>query len=87
MQTLLTEIEKYDGILIMATNRMFDLDEALHRYVCLFIFVNEAEQMAHLPNFLPYFATKTTKQFFFAFRSSSHISTLIAHSSEVLRYI
>eukprot|EP01119_Soliformovum_irregulare_P013105 TRINITY_DN3458_c0_g1_i2.p1 TRINITY_DN3458_c0_g1~~TRINITY_DN3458_c0_g1_i2.p1 ORF type:complete len:1117 (-),score=384.81 TRINITY_DN3458_c0_g1_i2:209-3559(-) len=33
----LTEIEKYDGVIVMATNRAYDLDEALHRRINLAI--------------------------------------------------
>jgi len=31
MTELLTEIERYQGIVLLATNRPFDLDEAMHR--------------------------------------------------------
>eukprot|EP01117_Protostelium_nocturnum_P002988 TRINITY_DN13919_c0_g1_i1.p1 TRINITY_DN13919_c0_g1~~TRINITY_DN13919_c0_g1_i1.p1 ORF type:complete len:1057 (+),score=459.92 TRINITY_DN13919_c0_g1_i1:75-3245(+) len=34
---LLTEIERHDGLVIMATNRAYDLDEAMHRRVTLAI--------------------------------------------------
>eukprot|EP00026_Physarum_polycephalum_P000306 Phypoly_transcript_00306.p1 GENE.Phypoly_transcript_00306~~Phypoly_transcript_00306.p1 ORF type:complete len:1112 (+),score=182.86 Phypoly_transcript_00306:1977-5312(+) len=34
---LLTEIEKFDGLLILATTRPYDLDEALHRRITLVI--------------------------------------------------
>ncbi|KAJ6241738.1 atpase [Anaeramoeba flamelloides] len=32
---LLTEIEKFDGIIILATNRAFDLDEGMHRRITI----------------------------------------------------
>jgi SpoVK/Ycf46/Vps4 family AAA+-type ATPase len=32
---LLTELERHDGLVIMATNRPFDLDEAMHRRITL----------------------------------------------------
>jgi|GEM_PF-622025 len=32
---LLTEMERHDGLVIMATNRPFDLDEAMHRRITL----------------------------------------------------
>jgi hypothetical protein len=32
---LLTEIEQHNGLIIMATNRAFDLDEAMHRRITL----------------------------------------------------
>eukprot|EP00435_Cladocopium_sp_Y103_P041037 s1602_g11.t1 len=34
---LLTEIERHDGMIILATNRPFDLDEAMHRRITLAI--------------------------------------------------
>jgi len=34
---LLTEFERHDGLIIMATNRAFDLDEAMHRRITLAI--------------------------------------------------
>jgi len=34
---LLTEIERHDGLIIMATNRAYDLDEAMHRRVTIAI--------------------------------------------------
>ncbi|KAL6053112.1 AAA domain-containing protein [Balamuthia mandrillaris] len=34
---LLTEIERHNGLIIMATNRAFDLDEAMHRRITLAI--------------------------------------------------
>ncbi|KAL9654345.1 hypothetical protein ABK040_010374 [Willaertia magna] len=38
---LLTEIEKFDGLIVMATNRQYDLDEAMHRRIsCVFEFSN-----------------------------------------------
>jgi SpoVK/Ycf46/Vps4 family AAA+-type ATPase len=30
LNTLLTEMERYEGIIMMATNRPLDLDEAMH---------------------------------------------------------
>ncbi|DAZ96137.1 TPA: hypothetical protein N0F65_008716 [Lagenidium giganteum] len=33
LNALLTEIERYEGIVFMATNRPFDLDEAMHRRI------------------------------------------------------
>jgi SpoVK/Ycf46/Vps4 family AAA+-type ATPase len=35
ISTLLTEIERHDGMVIMATNRPFELDEAMHRRITL----------------------------------------------------
>ncbi|PNH00617.1 hypothetical protein TSOC_013555, partial [Tetrabaena socialis] len=32
---LLTEVERYDGITIMATNRPHDIDEAMHRRITM----------------------------------------------------
>merc|ERR1719456_546039 len=32
---LLTEIERHDGLIILATNRPYDLDEAMHRRITL----------------------------------------------------
>ncbi|PRP75012.1 hypothetical protein PROFUN_07405 [Planoprotostelium fungivorum] len=37
VNTLLTEIERHDGLVIMATNRAYDLDEAMHRRITLAI--------------------------------------------------
>merc|ERR1712054_601671 len=34
---LLTELERHDGLIILATNRPFDLDEAMHRRITLAI--------------------------------------------------
>ena len=34
---LLTEIERHNGLIIMATNRAYDLDEAMHRRITLAI--------------------------------------------------
>lgn len=34
---LLTEIERHNGLIIMATNRAFDLDEAMHRRITMAI--------------------------------------------------
>lgn len=35
--SLLTEIERFEGILILATNRPHDMDEAMHRRIALAI--------------------------------------------------
>merc|ERR1719233_1859860 len=35
LSTMLTSIEKYDGIIVLATNRPYDLDEAMHRRIHL----------------------------------------------------
>lgn len=32
---ILTELERHDGLCILATNRAFDLDEAMHRRISL----------------------------------------------------
>lgn len=37
LNLLLTEIERHNGLIIMATNRAFDLDEAMHRRITLAI--------------------------------------------------
>ncbi|KAL5457433.1 hypothetical protein EMCRGX_G034692 [Ephydatia muelleri] len=37
VNTLLTEIERHDGLIIMATNRPYDLDEAMHRRIMIAI--------------------------------------------------
>lgn len=37
MNLLLTEFERHDGLVILATNRAFDLDEAMHRRVTIAI--------------------------------------------------
>ncbi|XP_019854420.1 PREDICTED: uncharacterized protein LOC105313451 [Amphimedon queenslandica] len=42
---LLTEIERHDGLIIMATNRPYDLDEAMHRRIMIAI---EFRQPDHL---------------------------------------
>lgn len=42
---LLTEIERHDGLIIMATNRPFDLDEAMHRRITIAL---EFRQPDHL---------------------------------------
>lgn len=45
---LLTEIEKFDGLLIMATTRPYDMDEALHRRITLVIdFLAPDYEMRH----------------------------------------
>ena len=33
MTSLLTEIERFEGIIILATNRPYDLDEAMYRRI------------------------------------------------------
>lgn len=35
VQMILTELERYDGLCLLATNRAFDLDEAMHRRISL----------------------------------------------------
>lgn len=57
---LLTEIERHDGLIIMATNRAFDLDEAMHRRVTLAIEFNKPDPIlreriwqANIPKDLP----------------------------------
>lgn len=54
---LLTEIERHDGLIIMATNRAFDLDEAMHRRVTLAIEFRQPDPVlrqkiwrAHVPS-------------------------------------
>ncbi|XP_065889621.1 uncharacterized protein [Dysidea avara] len=42
---LLTEVERHDGLIIMATNRPFDLDEAMHRRITIAL---EFRQPDHL---------------------------------------
>jgi len=58
--TLLTEMERFDGIVIMATNRPFDLDEAMHRRITLAVEFREPDTRLresiwrnHLPVGLP----------------------------------
>ncbi|KAL6050677.1 AAA domain-containing protein [Balamuthia mandrillaris] len=53
---LLTEIERHDGLIIMATNRAFDLDEAMHRRITLAIEFRQPDPImrqkiwkAHIP--------------------------------------
>ena len=53
---ILTEIERHDGLVIMATNRAFELDEAMHRRITLAIEFRvpdstqrEAIWRAHIP--------------------------------------
>jgi SpoVK/Ycf46/Vps4 family AAA+-type ATPase len=60
ISTLLTEIERHDSLVIMATNRPFDLDEAMHRRITLAIefrqpdiHLREAIWRNHLPPALP----------------------------------
>merc|ERR1712110_1357564 len=57
---LLTEIERHDGLIILATNRPFDLDEAMHRRVTLAIEFHKPDHIlrrdiwkALLPSGLP----------------------------------
>ncbi|KAJ3443664.1 atpase [Anaeramoeba flamelloides] len=59
LNLLLTEIERFDQICIFATNRPFDLDEAMHRRVNLSIkferpdcFIREKIWKTHLPESL-----------------------------------
>ena len=33
LNTLLSEIERHEGIVFLATNRPYDLDEAMHRRI------------------------------------------------------
>lgn len=54
---LLTEFERHDGLIIMATNRAFDLDEAMHRRITLALefskpdlFLREKIWKANLPS-------------------------------------
>jgi AAA+ superfamily predicted ATPase len=37
VNALLTEVERHDGLIIMATNRAFDIDQAMHRRITLAI--------------------------------------------------
>ena len=53
---LLTELERWDGICILATNRAFDLDEATHRLVYCD---------------LPYFGSSTKRFLTITFRGST----------------
>eukprot|EP01130_Rhizamoeba_saxonica_P002735 TRINITY_DN1249_c0_g1_i1.p1 TRINITY_DN1249_c0_g1~~TRINITY_DN1249_c0_g1_i1.p1 ORF type:complete len:633 (+),score=125.88 TRINITY_DN1249_c0_g1_i1:1566-3464(+) len=41
--SILTEIERYDGIIILATNRAYDLDEAMHRRITVAIEFNSPD--------------------------------------------
>ncbi len=41
--TLLTEMERHDGLVILATNRPFDLDEAMHRRITLAVEFTEPD--------------------------------------------
>jgi SpoVK/Ycf46/Vps4 family AAA+-type ATPase len=56
----LTEIEKHDGLIVMATNRAYDLDEAMHRRITLAIeflppdlFMRKQIWAKHLPESIP----------------------------------
>lgn len=56
IQPFLTEIERHDGLIILATNRPYDLDEAMHRRITLAIefqtpdpFLRESIWRKHLP--------------------------------------
>ncbi|KAJ5071330.1 atpase [Anaeramoeba ignava] len=58
---LLTEIEKFDGIIVLATNRAFDLDEAMHRRIALALEFKKPDPLlrqqiwdAHLPKSIRY---------------------------------
>merc|ERR1719230_2309285 len=42
---LLTELERHDGLIILATNRPFDLDEAMHRRITLAIEFNKPDHL------------------------------------------
>jgi len=42
---LLTELERFDGMCILATNRAFDLDEAMHRRISLAIEFRKPDHM------------------------------------------
>jgi len=42
---LLTELERHDGLIILATNRPFDLDEAMHRRITLAIEFHKPDHM------------------------------------------
>lgn len=57
---LLSEIERHDGIVILATNRAFDLDEAMHRRITLAAEFKKPDHLLrsviwrkHLPEALP----------------------------------
>lgn len=56
IQPFLTELERHDGLIILATNRPYDLDEAMHRRITLAIefktpdpFLRESIWKKHLP--------------------------------------
>jgi SpoVK/Ycf46/Vps4 family AAA+-type ATPase len=57
---LLTEIERHDGLIIMATNRPYDLDEAMHRRIMLAIEFRKPDHLlrkniweSHIPESMP----------------------------------
>ena len=47
---LLTEIERHNGLIIMATNRAFDLDEAMHRRITLAVEFKVTFTFVHIWN-------------------------------------
>ena len=57
---LLTEIERHDGLIILATNRPYDLDEAMHRRIMLAIEFRKPDHLlrrsiweSHIPELMP----------------------------------
>ncbi|KAK3261535.1 hypothetical protein CYMTET_29558, partial [Cymbomonas tetramitiformis] len=46
LTTLLTELERHDGLVLLATNRPFDLDEAMHRRITAMFEFRKPDQEA-----------------------------------------